>query len=77
MTEAALTKALEAAGGTVALARNLRITSQAVSQWKRVPAERVLDVERATGVPRCELRPDLYPPEPAATPAPALAQGAA
>jgi DNA-binding transcriptional regulator YdaS (Cro superfamily) len=29
----------------------------------RVPAERVLSIEAATGVPRHELRPDLYPLE--------------
>lgn len=34
-----------------------------ITRWERgrVPAERVLDVERVTGVPRHELRPDLYP----------------
>jgi len=57
-------KAKEIAGGPVALAKALgNVSSQAVSQWKRVPAERVLDVERATGVQRYELRPDLYPRE--------------
>lgn len=50
-------------GGITRLATALRISSQAISQWKRVPAERVLDVERITGIPRQELRPDLYPGE--------------
>ena len=54
-------------GGNTALAallseRGSSITSQAVSQWRRVPAERVIEVERVTGVSRSELRPDLYPP---------------
>jgi TorA maturation chaperone TorD len=31
-----------------------------VSNWGRVPAERVLSVEAATGVARSVLRPDLY-----------------
>jgi TorA maturation chaperone TorD len=31
-----------------------------VSNWARVPAERVLAVEAATGVNRAALRPDLY-----------------
>jgi DNA-binding transcriptional regulator YdaS (Cro superfamily) len=45
------------------LARRLgNITSQAISQWRRIPAERVLEVERVTGIPRHELRPDIYPP---------------
>ncbi len=42
-----------------------RVTQGAISQWLhgRVPAERVLHVERATHgrVTRYELRPDLYP----------------
>ena len=50
------------AGGSVGIARLIGITSQAVSQWQRVPALRVLDVEKGTGVPRHILRPDLYPP---------------
>ena len=61
----ALQKAKEAAGGTVALARLLTsvgkpITYQAITQWDRVPAQRARDVERVTGVPRHELRPDLW-----------------
>lgn len=28
--------------------------------WKKVPAEQVVEVERITGLPREELRPDLY-----------------
>jgi DNA-binding transcriptional regulator YdaS (Cro superfamily) len=54
---------LEAAGGTKTLAIRLGITPQAVSGWFRIPAERVIQVEDATGVPRSELRPDLYPSE--------------
>lgn len=49
-------------GGNTGIAARLGITSQAVSQWQRVPVERVLDMERATGIPRHELRPDIYPP---------------
>lgn len=45
------------------LARKLGITHGAVCQWGEVPANRVLDVERLTGIPRHEIRPDLYPPE--------------
>jgi DNA-binding transcriptional regulator YdaS (Cro superfamily) len=57
-----LIRAKEVAGGPSGLAPLLKITPQAISQWKKVPAERVLEVERATGVPRHELRPDIYPP---------------
>lgn len=44
------------------LAIRLGISAQAVSQWRRIPVSRVLDVERLTGVRREELRPDVYPP---------------
>ena len=57
-------KAVEIAGGINALARLLDISNQAVRQWRRVPAERVVDIERVTGVPRQELRPDLFAPPP-------------
>lgn len=65
--DAALARAIEAAGGPAALGRMLGITSQAISQWTRCPLERVVEVERATGgaVKRHELRPDIFSPEPA------------
>jgi DNA-binding transcriptional regulator YdaS (Cro superfamily) len=63
----ALTLAVENAGGQSALARKVGLRQQAIWHWinvsKRVPAERVLAVEAASGVPRHELRPDIYPPE--------------
>ena len=60
MRNPALKEAIRAAGGVAALAKEISVTSQAVSQWRRVPADRVLAVERATGVPRQRLRPDIY-----------------
>lgn len=48
------------AGGVVALSRALGLSRAAVSQWKRIPIERVIDVERLTGVPRADLRPDVF-----------------
>lgn len=42
------------------VARALDLGPAAVSAWPRVPAERLLDVERITGHPRELLRPDLY-----------------
>lgn len=56
-------KAIESAGGLNCLARSLGVSYQAIQQWDRVPAERVLAVEQASGVSRHELRPDIYPPE--------------
>ncbi len=48
--------------GVAKIARELDIRPQAVSQWRRVPSGRVLDVERITNIPRDRIRPDLYPP---------------
>jgi DNA-binding transcriptional regulator YdaS (Cro superfamily) len=43
----------------------MRVNKATVSRWLsdagRVPAERVLSFELMTGVPRHDLRPDLYP----------------
>lgn len=44
------------------LAKQLGITHGAISQWQNVPPERVLDVERLTGISRHDLRPDVYGP---------------
>ena len=60
MREAGLTRAIDAAGGVAQLARKIGIAQPSVSNWSRVPAQRVIAVEAATGVPRAELRPDLY-----------------
>ncbi|QEX18525.1 hypothetical protein FRZ44_38320 [Hypericibacter terrae] len=75
----ALQRAVEAAGGQAKLARALNelaphkpAVSQAliwdwINRAERVAtAERVLDIEKVTGVSRHELRPDLYPREEAA-----------
>ena len=43
------------------LAREIGITRGAVAQWDRVPAERVGEVSRVTGIPVDALRPDLFP----------------
>lgn len=59
--EGGLEAAIRAAGGVGALARALGISQPSVSNWSRIPAERVLAVESLTGVPRTALRPDLYP----------------
>lgn len=47
-------------GRLTEVAKACGITHSAVSQWDRVPSDRVLIVERVTGIPRAELRPDLY-----------------
>jgi DNA-binding transcriptional regulator YdaS (Cro superfamily) len=48
-------------GRVTKLALALNITHGAVSQWrKQIPAERLGDVSRATGIPREVLRPDIF-----------------
>jgi TorA maturation chaperone TorD len=60
MRDAGLDRAIDAAGGVAQLARKIGIAQPSVSNWNRVPAGRVIAVETATGVPRQQLRPDLY-----------------
>ena len=60
MREPGLSEAIRAAGGVGDLARLVGISQPSVSNWVRVPAERVVAVEAATGVNRATLRPDLY-----------------
>jgi TorA maturation chaperone TorD len=59
-----LSQAIEAAGGVGALARALGISQPSVSAWTRVPADRVVAIEAATGIGRAVLRPDLYGQDP-------------
>jgi TorA maturation chaperone TorD len=60
MRDCGLDEAIRAIGGVSELARKLGISQPSVSGWNRVPADRVLAVEQATGVSRAVLRPDLY-----------------
>jgi len=55
-------KHLQTRGAASDLARTLGVTHAAVYQWvrSRIPADRVISIERATGIPREALRPDLY-----------------
>jgi TorA maturation chaperone TorD len=71
MRDVGLQRAIEAVGGVGALARGLGIRQPSVSTWTKVPADRVLAIEALTGVARKMLRPDLYPVEGDAQPAPA------
>jgi DNA-binding transcriptional regulator YdaS (Cro superfamily) len=54
---------LEERGNQTKVASELRITPQAVQFWfasKKVPAERIVEVERISGIPRAEIRPDIF-----------------
>src|SRR5215212_10593378 len=66
MRDPGLSAAIQAVGGVSELARRVGISQPSVSNWDKVPAERVLAVESVTGVPRMRLRPDLYREQPTA-----------
>ena len=43
------------------LAAALDVNKSTVTRWgNRIPPERLLAIERATGIPRQKLRPDLF-----------------
>lgn len=55
-------RAIDILGGPAAVGRLFGVSAWAASKWRhRVPAERVIALEKATGVSRHELRPDIYP----------------
>jgi TorA maturation chaperone TorD len=60
MRDRGLSEAIRVVGGVSELARRLGISQPSVSNWERVPAERVAAVEDASGIRRDVLRPDLF-----------------
>lgn len=69
-----LKQAILNAGGYSAVARKMtelnndeenKITKQVIWSWvnvlHRVPAEKVMELETVTGIPRQLIRPDIYP----------------
>jgi TorA maturation chaperone TorD len=60
MRDTGLNEAIRVVGSVSELARQLGISQPSVSNWNRVPAERVVSVEALTGVNRMVLRPDLF-----------------
>jgi TorA maturation chaperone TorD len=60
MRDPGLTEAIRTAGGVSELARRLGISQPSVSNWERIPADRVGAVATATGLDRATLRPDLF-----------------
>src|SRR5262245_53964333 len=68
MRDPGLSEALRAVGGVSELARKIGISQPSISNWARVPADRVRAVEAASGVNRTILRPDLYQDEAAEQP---------
>ncbi len=48
------------AGGISVVARAIQRNHQTIYYWKRVPAIHVITLEKLTGIPREELRPDIF-----------------
>lgn len=55
-----LDKFLSIHGNKARLAREIGVTKGAITQWTECPVKRVLDVEKATGIPKHILRPDFF-----------------
>jgi DNA-binding transcriptional regulator YdaS (Cro superfamily) len=60
MSKSALERIGETRGLKAEISRALGITTAAVTLWKRIPAEHCPIVEKITGIPRIQLRPDVY-----------------
>jgi DNA-binding transcriptional regulator YdaS (Cro superfamily) len=58
-SEQACSRLLAGKGTAAKLARELGITPSAISQWRRIPTERVAAVSAIVGIPAADLRPDL------------------
>jgi transposase-like protein len=63
MALALVEKVIKRSGGVGALARALDVTPQAIHKWRKAglprDVDRILELERISGVPREELCPDL------------------
>ncbi|MBY3162089.1 helix-turn-helix domain-containing protein [Rhizobium laguerreae] len=53
-------EAVRAVTSLAALASKIGVTRGAISQWEKVPEERLDAVSDATGIPKHVLRPELY-----------------
>jgi hypothetical protein len=65
---AAKSRAVASAGGGAAVAQRLGISRSAVGHWAVIPARHIMAMERLTGIPAAELRPDLAAAFASATP---------
>ncbi len=64
MSNQILEQAIATLGSQTALAKAIGKSQGHISKWLErsyVPAESVLAIESATGIPRQKIRPDLYP----------------
>ena len=68
MNTTPIQQAVKVAGSQSALAKAVNAAPQFVSQWvtgrRPVPPKFALTIEKATGVSRHELRPDVFGPAP-------------
>lgn len=55
----ALTRIRTTRGLSAKIAAELKLSSGTISQWSQVPVHHIETVERITGIPREQLRPDL------------------
>ncbi len=62
MRDPPLAELLARRGAVTRIAAGLGISAAAVSQWQRVPAERVAELAALLDLPPHLLRPDLHPP---------------
>lgn len=53
-------KLLKATTNISKLAAGLGISRIAIYKWTKVPAKWLIEIERITGIPRQDLRPELY-----------------
>ena len=58
--DAGLQAAIKAAGGIRPLARMVGIKHPAVFHWTSIPIRHLLKIEKATGISREQLRPDIF-----------------
>jgi hypothetical protein len=56
----AVKAAVTAAGGRRMLADALGISAEAIRQWDEIPVKRLAKVSEVTGIPKPQLRPDIF-----------------
>ncbi|WP_299262935.1 YdaS family helix-turn-helix protein [uncultured Psychrosphaera sp.] len=64
MKNNALKKAINIFGDQTSLSKAIGCSQQNISYWLKtgkVAADKVIPLERATGIPRYEFRPDIFP----------------
>jgi len=58
--DSGLQAAVNAVGTRYRLSQLVGVVPSSVLRWTKIPAGRIVQVEKVTGVPREVLRPDLY-----------------